>query len=91
MQTWLTYLPYLFAVLFLGLSIMLFVGVWRAIKKGEVAGRGCVTYRYSSPFAFWLQMVTYAAFGIFLLLASLACCHLAPQWFTALLASMNSH
>ena len=91
MLTFLTFLQYLFPVMLLGLSIMLFVGVWRAIKKGEVAARGGLTYRYSSPFGFWSQMVVYLSFGVILLLLSLACCHLVPHWFMVLLASMRLH
>ena len=91
MLTFLTFLQYLFPALLLVLSIMLFVGVWRAIKKGEVAGRGCVTYRYNSPVGFWFEMIVYITAGVFLLLISLACFHIAPHWFMALLASMKSH
>ena len=91
MPRFLTVLQYLFPALLAGLSVMIFVGVWRAIKKGEVAGRGCVTYRSRSPFGFWFQMGLYAVFGVFLLLFGLAGCHLAPRWFMTLLASMRSH
>ena len=86
-----TYCLYLFGALLFVLSTLLFLGVWRAIAKGEVAGRGVVTYRDSSPIGFWSQMLVYTVLGIFLLLLSLACCHLAPHWFMGLLASMRSH
>jgi hypothetical protein len=76
------YLLYLFAALFLGLSVLLAVGIRRTILKGELPGRfGSITYRDKSPIGFWFGILTFAAMALFLFISGLALLGLAPRWF----------
>jgi hypothetical protein len=85
------YLLYLFAALFLSLSVMLFFSICSAIAKGEVRGRfGSITFRHATPIGFWFQIGVYVLFAGFSLFSGLALLGLAPHWFLMLLRSMRS-
>jgi hypothetical protein len=76
------YLLYLFAALFLGLSVLLVMGIRRTILKGELQGRfGSITYRDKFPIGFWFGISTFAVMAFFLFLSGLALLGLAPHWF----------
>lgn len=82
---------YLLAAAFLGVSGLLILGIRRAILKGEMQGRGSITYRQSSPISFWFGILIFAVAAFFCFFFGLTLLGLAPHWFLALLHSMRSH
>ena len=81
---------YMFGLIFLGLAIMIFTLVWRAIRKGELPSRGTrQTSRWDQPFAFWLGVANYLVIASWLSLSALALCGVAPHWFLHLRSTMH--
>jgi len=81
---------WLFGIVFLVLSGLIFFKIWQAISRGELPGKGSITYRDRSPVSFWFSITIFSLAGIWFFLFSLAFLGLAPKWFIHLVASMKA-
>ena len=85
------WLLFLFASALIGAAVTMLFLVRRAIIRGELPGRGSITYRDRSPISFWIGIFIFVVFAFFFFFLGLEFIGLAPHWFIALTRSMGSH